>query len=113
MRNIFKLFVYTFGVFVIISCSNSNTPTKDDAGQIQSLPASSNQMVSARAENVTANSNFSSGINVDNSGIWVSGESSIEVKPDVAILSIGVETEGLNTKEALNSNAKYADAVLK
>ena len=28
-------------------------------------------------------------------------------------MRIGVETEGLNTKEALNRNSKYADAVLK
>ena len=113
MSNIFKMFVYAFGVFAIVSCFNSSTPTKDDAGQIQSLPASSNQIVSTRTEDVTGNSNVSSGINVNNSGIWVSGKSSIEVKPDVAILRIGVETEGLNTKEALNRNSKYADAVLK
>ena len=113
MINIFKMVVYAFGVFAIVSCFNSNAPTKDDDAQIQSLPASSNQMAPARGEYVTRNVEFSSGSNVNNSGIWVSGKSSIEVKPDLAILRIGVETEGLNTKEALNRNSKYADAVLK
>ena len=113
MINIFKMVVYAFGVFAIVSCFNSNAPTKDDDAQIQSLPASSNQMAPARGEYVTRNAEFSSGSNVNNSGIWVSGKSSIEVKPDLAILRIGVETEGLNTKEALNRNSKYADAVLK
>ena len=112
MINIFKMFVYALGVFAIVSCFNSNTPVKEDAEQIQSLPVSSNQMLPVRDENVARNTTFSTGANVSNSGIWVSGEASIEVKPDVAILRIGVETEGLNTKEALNSNSKYADAVL-
>ena len=98
MINIFKTVVYALGVFAIVSCFNSNTPAKEDAEQIQSLPVSSNKMLPLRDENVARNTAFSSGVNVSNSGIWVSGEASIEVKPDVAILRIGVETEGLNTK---------------
>ena len=112
MINIFKIFVYALGVFAIVSCFNSNTPGKEDAGQIQSLPESSNQISSVRDENIVRNNTVSSGANVSNSGIWVSGKASIEIKPDIAILKVGVETEGLNTKEALNNNSKYADAVL-
>ena len=112
MINIFKTFLYALGVFAIVSCFNSNTPANEDAEQIQSLPVSSNQILPIRDENVARNTTFANGVNVSNSGIWVSGEASIEVKPDVAILRIGVETEGLNTKEALNSNSRYADAVL-
>ena len=112
MINIFKMFVYALGFFAIVSCFNSNTPVKEDAEQIQSLPESSNQMTSVRDENVVRNNTVSSGVNVSNSGIWVSGQASIEIKPDIAILKVGVETEGLNTKEALNNNSKYADAVL-
>tara|TARA_B110000014_G_C20075550_1_gene561376 strand:- start:695 stop:1414 length:720 start_codon:yes stop_codon:yes gene_type:complete len=69
-------------------------------------------MTSVRDENFVRNNTVSSGVNVSNSGIWVSGQASIEIKPDIAILKVGVETEGLNTKEALNNNSKYADAVL-
>ena len=112
MINIFKMFVYALGFFAIVSCFNSNTPVKEDAEQIQSLPESSNQMTSVRGENFVRNNTVSSGVNVSNSGIWVSGQASIEIKPDIAILKVGVETEGLNTKEALNNNSKYADAVL-
>ncbi len=112
MINIFKMFVYALGVFAIVSCFNANAPAKEDAEQIQSLPASSNQMSSLRDENVARNNTLSNGVDVSNSGIWVSGQASIEIKPDIAILRVGVETEGLNTKEALNNNSKYADAVL-
>ena len=52
MINIFKIFVYALGVFAIVSCFNSNTPAKEDAEQIQSLPVSSNQMLPVRDENV-------------------------------------------------------------
>jgi hypothetical protein len=106
------MFVYALGVFAIVSCFNANAPAKEDAEQIQSLPASSNQMSSLRDENVARNNTLSNGVDVSNSGIWVSGQASIEIKPDIAILRVGVETEGLNTKEALNNNSKYADAVL-
>ena len=112
MINICKVFVYALGIFAIVSCFNSNTPAQEDVEQIQSLPVSSDQISSLRDENVVRSTTFSNGVNVSNSGIWVSGEASIEIKPDIAILRVGVETEGLNTKEALNNNSKYAGAVL-
>ena len=48
----------------------------------------------------------------DGSGIWVSGQGTITVAPDLAVLDIGVETRAPNVSEA-NSQASMAmDAVI-
>lgn len=49
----------------------------------------------------------------DGTGIWVSGQGTISVEPDLALLDIGVETRATNVSEA-NSQASMAmDAVIK
>ena len=46
------------------------------------------------------------------SGIWVSGQGTISVAPDLAILDFGVETRAVNVSEANNQASVAMDAVI-
>jgi len=48
-----------------------------------------------------------------NSGIWVSGQGTISVEPDLALLDIGVETRAANVSDANNQASMAMDAVIK
>ena len=48
-----------------------------------------------------------------NSGIWVSGQGTISVAPDLAMLDFGVETRAANVSEANNQASIAMDAVIK
>ena len=61
----------------------------------------------------TAESDVPAAYGSDGSGIWVSGNGTISVAPDLAMLDFGVETRAPNVSEA-NSQASMAmDAVIK
>ena len=47
-----------------------------------------------------------------NTGIWVSGEGKVSVVPDVAILSLGVETQAKTVSEAQQQAAESMEAVM-
>ena len=49
----------------------------------------------------------------DGSGIWVSGNGTISVEPDLAMLEVGVETRAANVADANNQASMAMDAVIK
>jgi hypothetical protein len=49
---------------------------------------------------------------VNQTGIWVNGESSVSVEPDLVILNVGVETRALTVAEANRSAAEAMDAII-
>jgi len=51
-------------------------------------------------------------INLQNSGIWVTGEGKVSVVPDVAILSLGVEVQSSSVAEAQSYAATVMTAVI-
>lgn len=46
-------------------------------------------------------------------GIWVSGEGTVSVEPDLALLNVGVETTGKTVSEANGEAASAMDAIVK
>ena len=53
-----------------------------------------------------------SGASTQNTGIWVSGEGSVTVVPDVAVLSLGVEADAATVAAAQNQAALSMNAVI-
>ena len=63
----------------------------------------------------TAKTSMSSGLSLSqqNTGIWVTGEGSVSVVPDIAILSLGVEAQSETVAVAQNQAATSMDAVVR
>ena len=59
-----------------------------------------------------AQSGLGGTINLQNSGIWVTGEGKVSVVPDVAILSLGVEVQSSSVAEAQSYAATVMTAVI-
>lgn len=47
------------------------------------------------------------------SGIWVSGQGSVTIQPDLVVLSVGVETTGVTVAQARDEAAAAMDAIVK
>ena len=59
-----------------------------------------------------AQSALSGIINLQNSGIWVTGEGKVSVVPDIALLSLGVEVQSSSVAEAQSYAATVMTAVI-
>ena len=107
-----------------VACSNSDTETPvsqtQPSGSVAATtapinaPASSGIVPHAPSEAV---SSFSAGVpqlQTSNSqaGIWVTGEGTLTMEPDLAVLNIGVETTGETVGEANGDAARAMDAIV-
>ena len=85
---------------VATACSNGGASTKPETGAGDTTEASGAGPAAA-----LGTSGF-------NSGIWVTGQASVTVEPDLVLLSIGVETTAKTVAEARAEAAGAMDAIL-
>ncbi len=70
------------------------------------------ESLSPPSSTTQAQSGLGAIINLQNNGIWVTGEGKVSVVPDVAILSLGVEVQSSSVAEAQSYAATVMTAVL-
>ena len=76
------------------------------------------QAVAAVAQGAVVDDRAASGVGAQplpggssQAGIWVTGEGSISLEPDLAVINIGVETEAISVAEARDQAARAMDAI--
>ncbi len=95
----------------ISSPATSKINVTNPTNLVQNTPKDSPQVSSAGIP--TYGSLSPSQVSNDNttSGIWVVGEGSIQLKPDLTILRIGVESKSRTVREANKNAAKAMDSI--
>ena len=97
----------------ISSAASSKINVTNPTTLVQNTPKDLSQISSAPISNF---GNLSpTQLNNDNStsGIWVVGEGTIQLKPDLTILRIGVESKARSVREANKSATKTMDSITK
>ena len=94
-------------LLTIMSCSiNESSTTTSESKNSQ------NQDKTIEALNTKNIENSNNIISSNKAGIWVHGESTINVDPDILKLNIGIETEDNTTQLALNKSSIYMDKII-
>ena len=94
-------------LLTIMSCSiNESSTTTSESKNSQ------NQDKTIEPLNIKNIENSNNIISSNKAGIWVHGESTINVDPDILKLNIGIETEDKTTQLALNKSSIYMDKII-
>ncbi|MBM04189.1 MAG: hypothetical protein CL766_05335 [Chloroflexi bacterium] len=94
-------------LLTIMSCSiNESSTTTSESKNSQ------NQDKTIEPLNTKNIENSNNIISSNKTGIWVHGESTINVDPDILKLNIGIETEDKTTQIALNKSSIYMDKII-
>ena len=94
-------------LLTIMSCSiNESSTTTSESKNSQ------NQDKTIEALNTKNIENSNNIISSNKAVIWVQGESTNNVDPDILKLNIGIETEDKTTQLALNKSSIYMDKII-
>ena len=120
--NKFRLLVMAVGLLAVlvtgVACDDSEqeTLTSDaqTARQIESSPASNSQPAASltQAAGKSESASMQSKSAATQSGIWVTGEGSLTVEPDLVLLNLGVDTRGDTVTEANHKASTAMDAIV-
>ena len=120
--NKFRLLVMAVGLLAIlaigVACDDSEqeTPTSDaqTARQIESSPASNSQPAASLTQPAgkSDSSPMQSKSAATQPGIWVTGEGSLTVEPDLVLLNLGVDTRGSTVTDANEKASAAMDAII-
>ena len=120
--NKLRLLVLAVGLLAVlaigVACDDSEqeTPTSDaqTARQIESSSASNSQPAASLTESARTSDSASmqSKSATTQSGIWVTGEGSLTVEPDLVLLNLGVDTRGDTVTEANHKASTAMDAIV-
>lgn len=100
-RNLLILAVAGAVALAPVACTGTDVPGTPSA--IAPAPSETTAAASVRA------ADDSSGVRT---GVWVSGTGSVTAKPDLAMLSLGVESRGKTVEEARTKGADAMNAIL-
>jgi uncharacterized protein YggE len=131
------LLVAALAVFSLaaVACAETSTDEKDasnagspaigapsgvvgsvGSGATQAVSSGSSELVSTSFDSSRSSygapSAFNSQVGVANSGIWVTGQGTIEIPADIAQVSIGVESRDTTVADARQNAAEAMDSVL-
>ncbi len=92
----------------MMSCSINESPTT--TSESKNSQNQDNIIEPLNTKNIENSNNI---ITSNKAGIWVHGESTINVDPDIVKINIGIETEDKTTQLALNKSSMYIDKIIK
>lgn len=107
-----KVFVLLTVVLALLACTRTETPPPSPApttGSVATVPtptASPGGALPAAAAAVSAQSSM------NQTGVWVSGSGSVTAAPDIAVLSLGVESRARTVQEARDNAARAMTGVI-
>ncbi len=89
-----------------VACTDDSDATQDIAESTEPAAAANAQTTAAMSESTTSGGDAASG------GIWVTGEASIRVEPDVSYINVGVSSLAETVAEARGEAAAAMDAII-
>ena len=118
IMTLFRSILLKLGIFVLMlsvfSCGGDNAVSNSTQATASEISSNSDLMI-ARSASQTRDAGLSvtqNQLDTSGAGIWISGQGSVSLKPDLAVLSVEVESDAKTVSKALEIAAISMNGII-